>query len=282
MRRPFAILFFSLLLQAQTPYDRAAAQFASTGYDAALKTLQSAGLKTAFDFELAGRCRFHQGDFKQAVEHFEKAVAADPKRSLSVLWLGRAWGRRAETSNPLMAPVYASRARQNFEKAVQLDPRNYEAVNDLFSYYVDAPGIMGGGLDKAEKLLEPIRAHDPAEYHYALAVLAERRRLWDAAESQWRKAAELAPRQAGRLVDLARFLARRNKWPESEKVFARAEQINPSSPALIYSRAEAYVEARRNLETARALLEMYLTLPLTPDDPSRDEARRLLRRATGG
>jgi tetratricopeptide (TPR) repeat protein len=282
MRAPSALLFFTLLLPAQAPLDRATALFNATDFPAALQFLASANLNSPAAHELAGRCRYMLGDFKLAVQHFEKAVAAGPGRSMSYLWLARAWGRRAETSNPLMAPVYASRARHNFETAVQLDPRNAEAVNDLFSYYVDAPGLLGGGLDKAEKLLDSIRSHDPAEYHYALAVLAERRKLFDAAESQWRRAAELAPRQVGRLVDLARFLARRNKWNESEKVFAQAEKLNPSSPTLLFTRAQVYVESKRNLDTARALLEKYLTLPLSPDDPPREEARRLLRRATGG
>ena len=40
----------------------------------------------------------------------------------------------------------ASKARQNFERAVQLDPQNREALSDLFEYYLEAPGFLGGGL----------------------------------------------------------------------------------------------------------------------------------------
>jgi hypothetical protein len=32
---------------------------------------------------------------------------------------------------------------------VQLNPRNMDALSDLFEYYLEAPGFMGGGLDKA-------------------------------------------------------------------------------------------------------------------------------------
>ena len=48
------------------------------------------------------------------------------------------------------------------------------------------------------------------------------------------------------------------------------------------TRAAVYIETGRNIETARALLEKYLASPLTPDDPSREEAQKLLHQASGG
>jgi hypothetical protein len=41
------------------------------------------------------------------------------------------------------------------------------------------------------------------------------------------------------------------------------------------------IENHRNLEQARGLLEEYLHASLTPDDPPREEAEKLLRRAGG-
>ena len=72
----------------------------------------------------------------------EKAAAHSlPPNAECFLWLGRAYGRRAEIANPFMAPGYASKARQMFEKSVALDRSNREAVGDLFDYYLEAPGI---------------------------------------------------------------------------------------------------------------------------------------------
>ena len=76
-------------------------------------------------------------------------------------WLGRAYGRRAETSNPFTAPGYASKARQMFEKSVALDPSNKEATGDLLDFYLEAPGFMGGGYEKAEALVKADRARRP-------------------------------------------------------------------------------------------------------------------------
>ena len=55
-------------------------------------------------YELMGRNYYMQADYKKATEVLEKAVAADPGNSEYALWLGRAFGRRAETSSPFTAP----------------------------------------------------------------------------------------------------------------------------------------------------------------------------------
>jgi tetratricopeptide (TPR) repeat protein len=263
--------------------EKARQLFQKTEYEAALAALsRSPDAKNPKALEIEGRSAYMLGNFKKAIEYFEAGAAAERDSSNFELWLGRAWGRRAETSNPLFAPNYASRARQHFEKAVELDPKNQEAVSDLFSYYLQAPGFLGGGLDKASALAEKAKSNDPVEYHYALAQIAQRSHQFDAAERQLRRAVELAPKQVGRLVDLARFLATRGRYQESETTFEQAAKIDPSSPVLLFGRAQTYIEARRNMEEARKMLERYLVLPLTPDDPPRDEAVKLLKLASGG
>jgi hypothetical protein len=56
-----------------------------------------------------------------------------------------------------------------------LDPNNIEALDDLFEYYLSAPGFLGGGIEKAEGLARRIDRVEPAEGHYALYRLAEKR-----------------------------------------------------------------------------------------------------------
>jgi len=251
-----------------------------TEYDAALRLLLPIPGKDAPTYQLIGQCHYMQGNPKKASEFFEKAVAADPLSSEHRLWLGRAYGRRAETSSFVTAPSFATKARQNFEKAVELDPRNLEAVNDLFEYYLDAPGFLGGGLEKAAALAKRIGELDPAEYHYAQARLAEKRREFQTAENQLRRATQLAPRQVGRLIDLAKFLAKQGRYQESDQAFREARKIAPDSPRVLFEQASVYIRARRNIELARELLKRYLESPLTPDDPPRSKAEELLRQSS--
>ncbi len=261
--------------------ERARELYRRTRYEEALRVLVPLGPTDGAAQALIGKSFYMLGDFKKASEAFQKAVAAEPLRSEYHHWLGRTWGRRAETSGPFTAPGYASKARQSFEKAVELDPRNLEAASDLFEYYLQAPGFLGGGFDKAAALAERTKDIDPAEYYYAQARLAEKRKQFQKAEEQLRRAAELAPRQAGRLVDLAKFLAKQGRVRESEAAFRQAESIDPTNPRLLFERANSYIRGRRNLDVARDLLKRYLEANLTPDDPPREEAEKLLKQSGG-
>jgi Flp pilus assembly protein TadD len=280
----FLVPGLAVVLLAGTPgLDEAQKLYSYTDYDGSLKLLMSLkdkGNVPEID-ELIGRNYYMRGDFKKATDYLEKAVAAKPGDSEYVHWLGRAYGRRAETSNPFTAMGHASKARQNFEKAVGLDPKNLEAINDLFEYYLEAPGFLGGGMDKAIGLAKQIAALDEAEGHYALAKIAEKRKEYGSAEEQLRRAADSAPHQVGRLIDLARFLAKQGRFQESDQSFERAARLAPNSPKLMYARADTYIHDGRNLEAAKKLLEQYLQAELTPDDPPRAEAEKLLHQVSG-
>lgn len=231
---------------------------------------------------LAGRNYFMMADFKRAIDYFQRAADAEPANSSYALWLGRAWGRRAETANPIFAPAYATKARQWMERAVQLNDKNGEALSDLFDYYLEAPGFLGGGYDKAQALARKISAADPAEGFFARARLAEKKNEYGAAEEQLRQAIELAPRQVGRVLDLAKFLANQGKQQESDALFAKAEKMAPETPKVWYVKADALIRQKRNLDEAKRLLEKYLQSSVTPDDPSKGDAQRLLKQAAGG
>jgi len=144
--------------------DRAQELYQRTQYREALRLLEASREKTAAIYDLLGKCYYRLEEFSKATDAFEKAVEAEPRNALFWNWLGKAYGRRAETSVFFNAPRYAVRAREHFEKAVALDPQNREALSDLFEYYLEAPGFLGGGLEKAADLSERIRNLDPARY----------------------------------------------------------------------------------------------------------------------
>jgi tetratricopeptide (TPR) repeat protein len=275
-----SILIFGLtcLTAWGADWKRAEELYQRTEYRASLETALSEGTPTAAGYGLIGRDYFMLGEQKKAIDAFQKALALEPNSSEYNLWLGRAYGRKAETANPLLAPSIASKARQYFERAVQLDPANEEALNDLFEYYLEAPGFLGGGFDKALDVAKRIRQINPAEYYFAEAQVAERRKEYNTAEEHLRRALALAPRQVGRVLDLASYLAKMGRYKESDAAFQEAERLAPNSPKVLFARAHTYVETRRNLDQAKRLLEQYLRSNLTPDDPPREEATRLLKR----
>lgn len=272
-------LMVSSLAGSPEAVSRAAALYQHTDYEGSLRILAMDPRPDAGSYLLTGKDYFMLSDYKKATDSFEKALAASPGSSEAELWLGRAWGKRAENSSSFMAIAYANRTRQCFEKAVALDPHNREAKNDLFDFYLNAPGILGGGIDKAESAAKSIASERPPEYEYEEAQLAEKRNDLTAAEAHLRRAMELAPDEAGRVADLARFLAKRGRFEESDRLFGQARKLAPHKPGIEFAEARADIEHHRHLEEARALLREYLQASLTPDDPPRQEAQKLLQRA---
>jgi tetratricopeptide (TPR) repeat protein len=283
MKVGVVLVVSAMVLMASGPeLDRARKLYSLTEFDESLKVLQAAAQKDAQVYELIGRNYFMQGEYRKASEALERAAAADPQNSEIALWLGRAFGRRAETSSPFTAPGHASKARQWFEKSVELNPNNLEALSDLFEYYLEAPGFLGGGLDKAVTIACRMERLDAAEGHWARAKLAEKRKEFRSAEEQLRHAIEASPQRIGRLIDLAKFLAKQGRFQEADQNIAKAEKIAPDSPKLVYAKADLYIKTNRNLDVAKELLKHYISMKLSPDDPSRSDAAKLLKQAEGG
>jgi len=281
-----AVLFLSVLTAvwgSGPDLDQARKSYQLTQFETSLRLLHAIpeSARDGAVWELIGKNYYGLADYKKATESLEKATALEPENSEFELWLGRAYGRRAETSSMITAPGFASKARQHFEKAAQLNPRNLEAQSDLFEYYLEAPGFLGGGQEKAALVAAQIARINPAEGHWAEAKLAEKRKEFSKAEQQLRSAIEIAPHQIGRLIDLAKLLTRQGRIQEADQSLARAEQIAPNTPKLVFAKADLYIRSKRNLDVAKELLTRYLTMPLSPDDPPRSQAEKLLKQLVG-
>ena len=255
---------------------RAEELYQRTEYGRAIDALQALQGRDAAADALLGKAFFMDGQYKQAVASLEKAIGQDSLNSEYYDWLGRAYGRLAEQSSFLSALGYAKKTVRAFERAVELDPSNLEALSDVFEYYLQAPGMVGGGLDKAENIARRFAGLNAAEYHWARARLAEKRKDFETAEREFRAALAADPNEVGRKLDLAAFLSSRGRYGESDALFRAAEDNDPRSPKVLYARAAAYIQSKRKLDQAEALLDRYLAMQITPEDPSRREAAALL------
>jgi len=107
-----------------------------------------------------GRVYFDEGDFEKATDWIEKAAKYDKDNSTYYMWLGHSYGRRAQNAGKLKQAFLARDSRNNYEKAIELDPTNVEARESAMEFYLQAPGFMGGGRDKAEAQAEAINNLD--------------------------------------------------------------------------------------------------------------------------
>jgi tetratricopeptide (TPR) repeat protein len=276
--------FSFLCLKAASPKGEALGEaehrYQHTDYQGSVALLNQQTDDARVNF-LLGRDFFMLGEYKKSTEYIQKAIAAQPSNGDYEDWLGKIYGKRAEVSNPLLAPGLAVKARQAFERSIELNPKSSEALDDLFEYYLEAPGFLGGGYEKAKEVAARVAAIDPSEGHSAEARLAQKRKEYANAESQLRQAIDADPNSVGHRIALARFLARQGRTRESDEVLLSAEKVQPDAARVWFARADLMIKQNRDLDEAKALLEKYIQAPVTVDDPPKQQAEQLLRQAGG-
>ena len=137
---------------------------------------------------------------------------------------------------------------------MQLNPNNSEALSDLFDFYLEAPGFLGGGYDRAMSVADKIAAIDPSEGYFAKAQLDQKRKDMQEAELHLRQAIESAPRQVGKLLALAKLLSNEGRTQESDAMFQKADQVSPNTPRVWFTWADTLIKEKHNLPEAKTLI----------------------------
>jgi cytochrome c-type biogenesis protein CcmH/NrfG len=209
-------------------------------------------------FHLLSRAYLMQERWEEAERAAEQAVRLQPRNSEYHLWLGRAYGERASRAGMFRAMRLAGRVRDSFQRAVELDPSNVAAHRDLAEYYIEAPGIVGGGRDKARAQAERVAPLDAAAAHWIRARLAEKEQDLAAAEKHYRVAIQASDRNGAQWLDLAGFYRRQERYKEMEEAIERAVTGAARSPEHLLGAAQLLVRAGRKPDAAIQLLRMYL------------------------
>ncbi len=224
-----------------------------------------------------GRCAYEVHDFDRAIKSLERAAEQEPGNSDYHLWLGRAYGRRAEVAGWFSGFSLARKTRREFEAAVRLDPTNFEAQHDLIEFYLEAPGIVGGGDEKASRQIEALAVVDPAEAHLGRGNYWAKKKKPEQAETEFRLALEGKSRRAGLYLDVADFYQRRGDAARMEEAVEAAARLDAANPRLGYYRGVVRVQAGNRLEEAEQLLKNFLAMvPPRSDFPSQSAAHEWL------
>lgn len=203
------------------------------------------------------RADFAQDLADAAVTECQHAVAALPASSEAQMWLGRTLGLKASHANALSAFSLAKRAHAAFERAFELDPKNYTAASDLGEFYVSAPSIVGGGADKVEALVRLRMVDAPAKGHRLLALRAEKNKDLPAAEAEY-KLATNAGHTPEAFSDLALFYQRHNRPEEALAAVKQGLAADPNHGPSEADLASILTDAHRAPDLAISALRDYL------------------------
>jgi tetratricopeptide (TPR) repeat protein len=208
---------------------------------------------------LLARAYYAEEATDKAIPPGERAIELAPQNSMYHLWMGRIYGQKAERVMALRAAGFAGKVREQFEKAVQLDPNNMEARADLAEFYVDAPGFMGGGKDKARAQADAIVSKNPALAHWIRALAADKDKNYAEAEKEYKAAIDASGGHAEQWLNLAGFYQHRDRTPEMLDALNKAIVAPRKSSAVFYDAAGLLFHANQKLPLAAELDNKYLS-----------------------
>jgi tetratricopeptide (TPR) repeat protein len=264
MRR--ILLIFMVIALAASPAaagldETVTAMIASGRVDEAVTALQgqiNASPNDAVAHNLLCRAYFSLGQWDRGTSECERAVSLAPENSQFHLWLGRIYGEKADKASFISAAGLARRVRDEFEKAVHLNPKNVDARTDLAEFYLEAPGIVGGGRDKAQAQADSLLDLDPGRAHWVNARIAEKKKDFTTAEQEYRAAIEASHGSASAWLNLGLFYRHRERWDEMEQALSHVRSAPLDRPDALVDAAEILLHSERNLPEVVQLLRAYL------------------------
>lgn len=260
------LLAIPVALAAQSPEQL----LASGQVDQALQILnqQTQSAPTAEAYNLLCRAHFELGEWDAAISACEHAVSLAPNSSLDHLWLGRADGEKADHSGFLSAAGLAKKVRAELERSVELDPSNWEARTDLAEFYLEAPGIVGGGKDKARAQAEKLANLNLASSHWVKARIAEKDKDDATAEREYRAAIDASQGGVRAWLNLAGFYRHLNQLEAMDQALRTMESRPLDHPAALYDGASMLRRLDRNYPLAIRLLRRYLDSATVEEAPA--------------
>lgn len=203
-----------------------------------------------------------------AVEWLERAVELDGRSADHHLNLGNAYGLKAMGANVIRQAILARKAKAEFDAAVALAPNSIPARSGRMRFYMMAPGVLGGSMDRALEEAAEIRRRNP--YAGVGAHVAVYRRQGDTAAVV--RELEAAVRQFPDSVPV--YLALGNTYDGMKRhdasvgVFERLARRRPQSMTAAYQLARLSVVTGRGMDRGESLLKQYLRHTPRAGDPA--------------
>ncbi len=232
-------------------------------------------------WNLLGRVEFTLRDWPAAEKDCQQAVTLEPQNGRYHLWLARALGERAGHASFLTAFGLARRTRMEFEAAARLAPRDPQTLVDLAEFYMEAPAVLGGGLDKAEGVARELDSVDARRAHELRAELAQKEGDPARAAEHLKQAMQGAPHPAFVWLAMARLAMHNKQWTAMGEALhhaADAASHDPGATIVLYDAAS--LMARTHQQTGESIrwMEMYVASPTKSEEgPAFEALLRLAR-----
>jgi tetratricopeptide (TPR) repeat protein len=255
------------LARAQTaPAHAHAAPSAATATLASAEAFSKAHPRNADGWVALARARLMAGKAEPAIAAAQKATQLAPGNAQAFFMLGNAYGMRIGQVGMLSKMSIAPKLRDAFERTVQLDPGQLEARGDLISYYLQAPSMLGGGIEKARAQAVEIGKRDAAQGLLARAGIARFEHKADLALSLYRNALAAKPHDRDTRLAVIMGYEQMERWADAFGLLHAWTVEDPSTGAAWYQTGRASALSGLHADEGIAALQRYLAMPHAADD----------------
>ena len=205
-----------------------------------------------------GRIAYVERKLEQAASWFEKSAQLEPTNALAHHWMGVSYGRQAVGANKFRQALLARRTKAAFERAVALDPDLLESRQYLLQYYLIAPGIVGGSMEKARDQAAEIAKRDPVRGHLARGAIYDREENAEGAEREYLAAIRASPDSLEAYYGLALMYQRTRQYEKAFDTYERVLARRPSETRARYLIGRTAALSGERLDRAEQTLREYL------------------------
>jgi tetratricopeptide (TPR) repeat protein len=248
-------------LKQEASLDAGRCAYEASDYATAIRLLQGAAAKDPRDGNvqlLLAKSFLELQEHDAAIKSAERAVSIDPRSSVYHEWLGRAYGEKADHAAWFSAISLARKTGKEFETAVQLDERNFAARQALIEFDCSAPGMVGGGEEKALPQIKELAEMDEAEGHFAKGNCRRQKKDFATADAEFTKALETNPKSAELIYDIGDYAVKRGQPERLAAVVKAGEGAAPADPRRKFYGAVGSILKKEEPEEAERLLREYL------------------------
>lgn len=212
------------------------------------------------------------GDLDAAIKSADAVLKAEPRNVAYLNAIGGLYCEKAQKANVLKKMSWAGKCRSTWETALTIDPKNIDVRFSLLQYYAGAPGVAGGGIDKAQAVAREIAALDAVRGEVAWGAIARVEKKLDEAERRYRKAAEIDTAGIRGPAALANFLASQKRWAEARALFEVRLAKDANDRFAAYQLGRLIQAEGVELAKALPLFDRYLAGPEAPGHPPHADA----------
>ncbi len=220
-----------------------------------------------------GRISYDEKKYEHVESFFEEAIEANDKQAEYHNWYGNTLGTMASDANIFKQGMLAPKVKSAWEKAVALKSDYIEPRQSLIQYYLNAPAIAGGSVDKAKEMANEIMKLKPAEGHLQLGNIYYKEKNYTAAEKEFIMMAKLDPAYQG---GLANYYLNQKQFSKAFDLFEESLKKNPDDMLAIYQLGKTSAISGERLDRGEACLKKYLIYQPKRNEPSHAGAQMRL------